>query len=476
MKQEKIENFIHKHSLLKANSTVVIGVSGGLDSIALLHFLWALKEKWALTIIAATVDHRFRGIESYEDLMFVKEFCRKHQIIFEGTSIDVPAYAEEHHLSSQVAARKCRYDFYHKILAKHNGHYLALAHHGDDQVETMLMRMVRGSYGMGVAGIPVKRKFHQAMIIRPFLCLTKEEIEQYIDVFNLPFRLDPSNEKDDYQRNRFRHHIIPFLKAENPNVSERFQTLSELLTEDYRLLEQFAEEKIEESILEKTETKVVFLINEFHKLPIPLQRRGIHLILKYLYKRIPSNFATIHTSQLLSLLENEHPSGMLHFPKGLIITRSYNKCILAFEEKTEKEIQAFSSCYLPIPGEVVITDHYSIRAEWIDKIPEKIDRTDSFICDQNEIALPLHIRTRRNGDRMTLKGMKGTKKIKDIFIDQKIPKSKRDFWPIVEDANGHILWLPQLKKSSFSIESQPRESRNGHLYLLLQYISYNKEL
>ncbi|WP_458415240.1 tRNA lysidine(34) synthetase TilS [Schinkia sp. CFF1] len=474
MKQDKIEQFIKQHNLLAENSVVVVGVSGGSDSMALLHYLWSIKDKWALTIIAAHVDHMFRGEESYEDLLFVKEFCKEYEILFEGTSIDVPAYIKEHHVSSQVAARECRYDFYNRILEMYNADYLALAHHADDQVETMLMRMVRGSYGKGVAGIPVKRRFNTATIIRPFLCLTKKEIEQYIDNLHLSYRLDPSNNKDSYQRNRFRHHVLPLLKGENPNVSERFQSLSEMLFEDQELLEEYAAKELDKVLLEKKEKKVAFNIQEFRRIPISLQRRGIQLILKYLYKRIPSNLATIHINQLLALLRSKHPSGTLHFPKGMIVTKSYNECTLAIDVNEKQS--AFFSYSLSVPGEVFITDDISIKAEWIDCIPEKIDGIDFFLCNPEEIALPLHIRNRNTGDRMTIKGMNGTKKIKTIFIDEKLPRDKRDSWPIIEDANGQILWLPMLKKSALSIGKQKNECHISHHYLLLQYILYNKEL
>ncbi|HHW39273.1 MAG TPA: tRNA lysidine(34) synthetase TilS [Bacillales bacterium] len=476
MKHNRVEQFIERHHLLDENAVVVVGVSGGSDSIALLHYLWTIKDKWKLTLVVAHVDHMFRGKESYEDLLFVKNFCENHSIQFEGISVDVPGFIEKHHVSSQVAARICRYEFYDRVLEKYHGDYLALAHHADDQVETMLMRVVRGSYGQSLAGIPVKRPYRHATLIRPFLCLTKVEIEEYIKEYNLSFRVDPSNNKDDYQRNRFRHHILPFLKKENPNVSERFQTLSELLADDQKLLEDYAAKELARALIAKTDTRIVFAINEFKRIPISLQRRGIHLILKYLYQAIPSNIATIHINQLLSLLDHEHPSGILHFPKGLIVTKSYNQCILAIEPKAEKKEHVFTPLSLAVPGEVNVASSFLIKAEWIDSIPEKIDGIDLFICNAEEITLPIHIRRRKTGDRMTVKGMKGTKKIKDIFIDKKVPRDERDAWPIVEDANGHILWLPCLKKSAYSLERHKNEESNSHLYLLLQYISYNKEL
>ncbi|WP_102347984.1 tRNA lysidine(34) synthetase TilS [Bacillus sp. Marseille-P3661] len=472
MKLEKVDHFINSYNLLEKGSTIIVGVSGGIDSIALLHYLWTKREIWSLKIVVAHVDHMFRGQQSKDDLLFVQDYCKKLNIEFEGVSMDVPEFAAAKQISSQAAARECRYEFYKTVIHKYHGRYLALAHHGDDQIETMLMRMVRGSYGQAVAGIPLKRPFEHGMIIRPFLCLTKSEIEQYVVLSNLSYREDPSNEKDDYQRNRFRHHVLPFLRKENPNVAERFQTLSQMLTEDHQLLERLAEEELAKCIIHKEEMEIIFSINVIISLPISLQRRCIQLILNYLYKDIPSNVTTIHINQVLSLLDNDHPSGQLNFPKGLIVRRSYQQCSMAFEKK----MQNVDSYYynLSIPGEILVNGKYLIEAEWVSEVPEKVKGMDYFLCDSKGISLPLHIRTRRQGDRMTLSGMKGTKKIKTIFIDEKIPRELRDSWPIVEDSNGCILWLPQLKKSADFIGRKDVVDGTDHQYLLLQFHSYNE--
>ena len=183
----------------------------------------------------------FRGEESYEDYRFVEKTCQEWNIPFEGKRINVPAYMEQTGESSQLAARNLRYAFFEEVMKKYQLSILALGHHGDDQIETMLMRLTRGASGMARAGIAVKRPFLNGEIIRPFLVVTKEEINAYASRYKLTPRMDPSNEHNDYVRNRFRHDVLPALKRENPKVHEHFQRFSEELTEDEQLLQQMTE-------------------------------------------------------------------------------------------------------------------------------------------------------------------------------------------------------------------------------------------
>lgn len=182
---------------------------------------------------------------------FVKHFCQTRGIICEAAQIDVPAFQRQHKLGVQEAARQCRYRFFGELMEKYKADYLALGHHGDDQVETILMRLVRGSTSKGYAGIPVKRPFHGGYIIRPFLAISRAHIDAYCEKHQITPRHDASNDKDDYTRNRFRHHVIPFLKKENPRLHERFQSYSEMAIEDELFLEELAEDAIKKVIKNK---------------------------------------------------------------------------------------------------------------------------------------------------------------------------------------------------------------------------------
>jgi tRNA(Ile)-lysidine synthase len=458
-----VKNFyalIQKHQLLEKGSTIVVGVSGGPDSLALLHLLNQLKDKWNLKLVCAHVDHMFRGDQSKEEMLFVRDFCKEQEIICETTQIDVSAYAKENQLSSQVAGRECRYEFFKDVLDKYQSRYLALGHHGDDQIETILMRMVRGSSGEALAGMKVKRKFHNGYIIRPLLANTKEQLLSYCSEHQLMPKFDPSNEKTNYTRNRFRKFVLPFLKKENPLVHERFQYFSETFLDDESYLKVLTKQHMNTVLKRKEKSVVEMDIKSFKSLPLPLQRRGIQLILNYLYKHIPASLSSIHIESLLTLLSHDHPSGSLDYPDGLKVIKSYQTCMFTFEHN---EVNKYSF-ELDIPSVVRLPNGYEIACEIVknDSIQERGNK--SFILRNNSLNGPLIVRTREQGDKIKLKGMNGRKKVKDIFIDEKIPIHSRHSWPIVEDGNGNILWIPGLKKSVFEADST-----NEDKYVVLNY-------
>lgn len=288
--ERKVKAFLKKRQFNLQNKRILIGVSGGPDSLALLHFLWRQQEQWNIYIVAAHVDHMFRGDESKQEALFVKGFCEERNIPFEMKQINVQSYIEETGRNPQAAAREKRYEFFAEVLEKHQLSVLALGHHGDDQVETILMRLTRGSTGKARSGIPFLRDFHNGIIIRPFLCLNREEIERYCLHYELNPRRDPSNDKDIYSRNRFRKVVLPFLRQENPHVHEHFQRLSEELDQDETLLISLAQKKLKDVILEHTDNEITVDIKGFESMPLPLQRRAIQLILNYLYKVRPTFF------------------------------------------------------------------------------------------------------------------------------------------------------------------------------------------
>ncbi|WP_246946049.1 tRNA lysidine(34) synthetase TilS [Bacillus pinisoli] len=440
----KVKQFIEEHKLLEKNSTVIVGVSGGPDSLALLHFLHVERAKKGYNLIAAHIDHMFRGKESEEELEFVKQFCHQHQITCETTQVDVASYQKEKGISSQLAARECRYQFYEEVMEKYEANFLALGQHGDDQIETILMRLVRGALGKAAAGIQPKRSFHKGYIIRPLLAVTKEEVLTYCERNQLQPRFDPSNQKDIYTRNRYRKHILPFLKQENPNVHVLFQRYSERQFEDESFLEALTIERMNRVIKKQNEMHVEISIKHLLELPIPLQRRGLQLILNYLYVHLPSSLSFLHIEEMISLVKSKHPSGILNFPKGLTIRRSYNDCIFTFKEETVNTYTYFlgneDKVFLPTGG--------TIWSETYLKYPANTSNS-MLVLDTTSTSFPLLVRTRQQGDRIQLKGTQGSKKVKDIFIDKKIPTIDRDSWPIIENQEGDVLWVPGLKKSSF---------------------------
>lgn len=443
MLEEKVEAFLERHSFSLKGKKIVVGVSGGPDSLALLHYLQGQKEKQELSIIVAHVDHMFRGEESFQDAMFVKEYCEELFIPFVMDQINVPELMKQTGKSAEVAGRQARYDFFAKVMKEHDYPYLALAHHGDDQIETVLMRFTRGSTGKARAGIPFQRPFQNGMIFRPFLVLTKREIVEYCEENRLVPRIDPSNMEEIYSRNRFRKAVLPFLKAENQQVHEHFQRFSEDMQSDEAYLQELTVQRMNTVMTTRNDQQITIDINLLLEMPIPLQRRGIQLILNYLYKERPSSLSAVHIDQVFSLINRQHPSGTLDFPDGLKVTRSYQDCHFQFnvDKPLSFHFELIEPGTIEIPGEGILKMEY-VESSFVH--PNQY----TAIFARDLVSLPLFIRSRKNGDRMTLKGMSGTKKVKDIFIDHKIPLHERDTWPVITDQHGRILWLPGLKKSA----------------------------
>jgi tRNA(Ile)-lysidine synthase len=452
---QDVDHFIYKHHLINRGDTILVGVSGGPDSIALLHYLGNVALSFQLKLVAAHVDHGLRGKESAEDLLFVKHYCHQEGITFEASTVDVNHYKEQHQVSTQVAARECRYHFFKEKMEKHQANLLALAHHGDDQIETMLMRQVHGSISSGLAGIPARRPFSIGYLIRPFLCVSKEQILSYCSDHLLDYRSDPSNNKDDYMRNRFRHHVLPFLKEENPNVHKRYQLYSERMQDDEQLLVELAKQHLEKVIIDQNDKFVKMDNKAYHCLPIPLQRRVIHLILNYLY-RGNAPFSSIHIEDLRLMLDSEHPSASLNLPLKLRAVKSYTTCYFSFETFLQPEPYTY---HLPLWGSVE-TPTGTITAVPVKDVPQSLSGNDLIVEGH---LLPAVVRSRRPGDRIQPKGMIGTKKVKDIFIDRKIDRSERDVWPIVEDVTGQIIWVAGVTRSEKATLSA-RKSQLVHLH------------
>jgi len=445
MKQEVLQ-FINKHQLLRKNTTVMVGVSGGPDSLALLHLLNSMKEKWQLKLIVVSMDHQLRGEESLADLHYVRDIAKSWGIQFLGASLDVLSFKQETQFSEEVAARKLRYQFFKEQMNDFQADFLALGHHGDDQVETMLMSLTRSANSSAFSGMPLKREFGPGMIIRPLLCVTKDSILDYCEENQLIPKIDQTNFETKHTRNFFRKNLLPLIKEKNNNIHTTIQHLSETLTEDEEFLQSEALKTIKETTdLDLAKKTCTIEINLFMQRPLALQRRAFHLILNYLYDELPKDLTYIHDEHFFSLLQYDKGNARIDFPLNLKLEKSYGR--LSFYFSSSYQASDGSSYFKPldIPGEYKLPDGSAIIAGFVEH-PHH-DDAFSFTCNITQVALPLHIRNRRPGDKMTWKGLNGSKKLKDIFIDYKIPIRKRSMWPIVVDNNGEILWLVGLKKN-----------------------------
>lgn len=459
----KVTAFINNHQLMEKNSVVLVGVSGGSDSIALLSLFLSLRKAWELKLIAVSVDHQLRGETSRNDLAYVKDVCKEWDIAFEGASVDVAAYKEEHNLGTQVAARELRYQFFEAQMDKHQANYMALGHHADDQAETMLMNFARSSNPKALGGIPINRPFAAGMIIRPLLCVRKKEIESYCMAQGITPRIDESNVDMAYTRNAVRKHITPLIEELNPNVHESLQHLSEVLQEDAALLDELAKQMVEDAVTFET-GKASFQMKPFLSYPSALQRRAYHLILNHLYSELPKNLSYIHERNFFRLLEKSDGNKEMDLPYPVKIVKTY-ECVTLYDILLEQSSDNAYDILVTVPGETLLPNGSKLHAART--AYHDTDEKFTYIFPEEQAVLPLHVRTRKKGDRMQWKGLGGSKKLKDIFIDNKVPPKKRDDWPIVTDHSGHILWLIGLRKHQQEkrVNKEPGSEPAPYIYL-----------
>lgn len=415
-----------KKDLLKKDDIVVVAVSGGPDSMALLSLLLQVRSELAITIVCAHVNHNVREV-SFKEKEFVEAFCKEHNIIFEYYLIE-QYHADNFHQD----ARNIRYQYFESLIEKYRSTYLFTAHHGDDLMETMLMRMVRGSILKGYAGFPKESNQGNYWLVRPLIHKTKEELFTYDQQNNIPYVIDGSNEKDVYTRNRFRKYVLPLLKKENPIVHHKFYQLSEELLE----VNQFLSRQVN-GILNQVYQDKKLNLKEFVLLDNYLKKCVLEHILQDVYQEDVSKLTVKHMNSLRKLVDSPVPHLELSFPNQIVVTKSYD--VISFSRKEEK----ISYC-MPLEKSNLLPNGHKIVFE------EDIDSSnDTCQLDSFEIHLPLFIRTRKKGDRVAVKGLTGTKKLKDIFINEKIPLKERDSWPILVDSSNQILWVPGLKKTKF---------------------------
>ncbi len=406
---------------------IVVGVSAGPDSMCLLHLL----EKETDKLIVCHINHKVRK-ESDEEEEYLRKYCKEHNLIFEEHSIK--EYIE-HNFENE--ARKKRYAFYEKILHKYNSKYLFLAHHGDDLIETVLMKIVRGSNLEGYSGIKEINHKNDYDIIRPLLEYTKEDILEYNHKHHIKYYLDYTNDSNDYTRNRYRNTILPLLKEEDKNVHKKFLRYSKILNEYDEYLKYLVQKNISKIYIDK-----VINLDELKKIDTFLIKNTLYYIINNIYGNRANIINENLINNILFTINNKTPNLTLNLPNNIILVKEYNKMYFKDENKT------VNNNYKIIFKDKVELNNIIFTKE------EKEESDNNNICRLNSsnIKFPLFFRNRRDGDTIILKGCNQHKKIKEIFIEKKIPKEKREKYPILVDNNDNILWLPGLKKSIFCIK------------------------
>lgn len=419
---------IEKDFKFNRDDTIVIGCSTGPDSMALVDILLKLRNKYNLSLIIAHVNHNLRK-ESLQEAKFMKDYCDENKIMFE--TMTITEYGDDNFHNE---ARNIRYDFFEDVVLKYNANYLMTAHHGDDLMETILMRISRGSNLNGYSGFKKIVHMDGYDIVRPLLNYTKKELEEYDIENDVKYFVDSSNSKDKYTRNRYRKYVLPFLKDEDPNIHKKFLKFSEVIDS----ADKFIEKERNKALLKVLNNDKVNII-EFRKIDSFLQKEILYYLMSEFYQDDLILINDKHIELLLSLIYSNRANIYVNLPNEVVAKKSYDMLELkrVTDEITSYEVE-FNG-YVELPN--------NKRIETI--LDCSLNSNDICRLDSSEITLPLIVRTRKFGDKINVKGLNGSRKIKDIFIDKKIKLDDRDLWPVVVDSRGVVVWLPGLKKSKY---------------------------
>ncbi|WP_443649376.1 tRNA lysidine(34) synthetase TilS [Blautia faecicola] len=437
--EQKVKVYVERFHMIEPKDTIVLGISGGADSVCLLKILARWKEAWGISLRAVHVHHQLRGEEADADERFVRELCENEGIPCRVFHEDVQGMAQREKIGLEEAGRIARYRCFATVCEDVGGGKIALAHHQDDLAETMLHHLVRGT---GMAGL-CSLKPVSGNRIRPLLCLEKEEILVYLEAAGQPWRTDSSNLEDDYTRNRIRHHVLEELKTEvNPRAVRHMAQLSEELEETRAVLAQVAAEKRRQYV--RKSEKGMLLAEELKKEPDLIGRQIVYDLLKEISGK-QKDFTRIHVEAVQELwnrkvgARRDLPYGMqaIRTYDGIYLERKAEKCETRDSEKNagiQINVQSEGTESFQI-GELTLT--VSRTARDFGEIPEK-KYTKWF--DYDRIKQTLVIRHRQPGDRICLFDGGGSKKLKDYLIDRKIPAQKRDQLWLLADGSD-ILWI-----------------------------------
>ena len=422
---EEVYNFVRNN--LELGDAIVVGVSGGPDSMALLYILNEFKEKMNLRLICAHVNHNTRK-ETIKEEEYIREYCKKNKIIFE--TIKINSWGDD---NFENEARSVRYNFFEELIDKYKAKYLMTAHHADDLIETILMRIVRGSTLKGYSGFSKVVNKGKYKIVRPLITLTKDEIIDFNKKNNIKYLIDSTNNEDKHTRNRYRHVILPFLKSENPNVHKKFIKFSETLLENSNYIDKEANKQFNRVFQDG-----ILYIDKFVQLDKVIQTKIIYNILEKIYGDDLLIIGDTHVELIFDLINSTKSNSIVHLPNNIIIMKAYNELSFNYDDEIYDEYEIEINDLVNLPNGKII-----------ERVTESNDTSNYTIrLNSEDVKLPLYVRNRREGDKMIVKGLNGTKKVNEIFINEKIKTTDRKTWPIVLDAEEKVVWIPGLKKSN----------------------------
>jgi tRNA(Ile)-lysidine synthase len=442
MMLDKILNSVRKHGLIRRGQDVLVAVSGGADSVAMLLALTELKRLLGLRLMAAHLNHHIRGNEAKKDAEFVRTLAAKLKIPFVGGDADVPRLAKSRGLSMEMAAREARYEFLADAARKKGADMIVTAHTADDQAETVLLKLCRGAGPRGLSGIPRETAINGMRVVRPLLDVTRVEIESFLRQRKQAWREDRTNRDTAYLRNLVRHELLPMLESRlNPGIRAALIRTADILREEDDLLDALARTVL---VAPASGRHGALEITKLAKQPLALRRRAICLWLSDSgVPRDAIDFGSIERVE--KLMAQKKGSGRVEVAGAWLVRRRYNRIEIVHPTSA---ISGSWSAMLKVPGRTILKEmglriSISLKPGLVRQKNPRLGRLPAFasLRRRRSKSLRLLVRSWQPGDRMKPFGMKGSKKLQDIFVDEKVPATERNNVPVFE-CDGEIVWIP----------------------------------
>lgn len=447
----KLQHLLHKQKFLPSGAVLVVACSGGADSMALLAVLDAKKQekKWQLHVVH--VQHHLRGLEAERDAELVASFCAEHRLVYQRFDVEVRAYAHRQHLSLETAARTLRYEALEAYRQKVQGSAIVTGHHRDDQAETVLLNLVRGTGTKGLRGMLGRNGY----VVRPFLEATRAEMEACCREQHLAYCLDSTNEDQTNKRNRVRHELLPLLATYNPQIKKSLALTACLAAEDEACLEELAQNYLREH-LQPVATGFSLATEPLLALPRAITSRVLRSSASYVPGAKEITYE--HLRSIWDLLAQGTSGKRLHLP-GLVVSYAYGQLFLHPTEQAPVVSATQKFAYrLVVPGKLRLPDGRLLQAELVKGVRPVANKLRAIFPHSADLGI-IEIRTRQAGDKFRPAGGKGSKKLKAYLIDCKMPQAERDRLTVV-GVGQEVLWLVGYRAGERPVNS-------GDLWLVL---------
>jgi tRNA(Ile)-lysidine synthase len=449
-----VRQTLTQKALTTSGETIVVAVSGGPDSTALLHALASLRVEYDVRLVAAHLNHGFRGAEAEGDAEYVRALCDGLEIPCYCETIDVPALRLRRHLSAQAAAREVRHAFLRRVAADVGARLIALGHNRDDRIETVLLHILRGSGLDGMAGISA----YDPPLLRPLLELSRAEIEAYCALHALSPRQDSSNRKTDYRRNRLRAELLPHLASYyNQCIGDSLLRLSELASADSNLLNALAREALPTVTVAQAGAEWLLEVEALMRLPLALRRR----VLRYAIEAVRGDLRDVSMETTESILNaltaGRNIARNLPIGETGAVEVTIELPLVRIRRVAPASERLPWSYKLDVPAELALPQAdlviearrcLAMNVPW----PKGQYGQNRLIYLIQEITLPLEVRSWRFGDRMRPRGLDGTRKLQDLFTDRKIRGEDRLRFPVLVDATGRVLAVIGLQADETALQ------------------------